>query len=200
MNLKKVNLSRFYPGSIWFKRFGYLLLIYSIGTNCFLGKVQNKIFDEIEIKAEKINTINKLIENNQFPDLSSFKIDKDGTLGKAYEKGISWVKTTTGIEILSIDRINKIVNASKDIHEGAQKVNVHLIFIKKSLETVLFIITITSNLIWISIIWALIWLYFDIRKGNARGFVKKGLLLSIPFNVATFHLLSKYVLEVFISN
>lgn len=185
-----MKLSRLYPGSIWFKRFGYLLLIYSIGTNCFLGKVQNRIINSIDKTTDEMNPESLLEIAKKLPDLSNLKIDEGSKTAKVLDFMIEG----------ATKNINSYAVLSSNIDSKAEETSSNIKFIKKSLKTVLFVVTITGNLIWISIIWALIWLYFDIRKGNARGFVKKGLLFSIPFNIATFYLLSKYVLEAIVSN
>lgn len=194
-----MKLSRLYPGSIWFKRFGYLLLIYSIGTNCFFGKIQNMILDEIEHKTNQIESTNKLLKAKQFPDLSILKIEKGSVVETAYNK-FRYGVDILGYKIITVDRLNEIADINKMIERESKEITSHIDIIKESLEIILKVITITSNLIWLSIIWALIWLYFDIKKGNAKGFVKKGLIFSIPFNITTFYLLSKYMLEAFISN
>ncbi len=194
-----INLSNLYPGNIWIKRLGYLVLVYSIGVNCFVGKVQNKIIQEIEIKTENIESSNMLLRANDFPDLEIIKIEKGSTIERVFKEVKSFLENTFGIKVMTVKRINELADLSNNINEESQKITTHISAIKNLLHTVLNIIQITSNLIWLSIIWAIIWLYFDIKKGSVKRFTKIGLLLSIPFNIMAFYMLSNYVNEYLVS-
>lgn len=193
MNSKLFNLSRFYPGNIWFKRLGYLLLVYGIGLNCFIGTIQNKIIHNIEEKTNEIESSNILLAENKFPNLDFIKMEKGSTLHSVFEWGRRKAKELGYNNIITIDRINEIAEISNKVDTESKKIKDHISDIKKLLNLILTVIKITSNFVWISIIWALIWLFFDIKKGNAKNFTKACLLISVLFNIIIFYYLSNYL-------
>lgn len=192
------NVSRFYPGNIWFKRLGYLLLVYSIGLNFFFGTIQNKIIKTIEEKTNEIESSNLLLKENKFPNLDYIQIERDSKLEYAFEL-FRHAASRLKYDVITVDRVNEIAAISNNIDRESQKITVYIGSIKELLNVILKVIKITSNLVWISIIWALIWLYFDVRKGNARRFVKAGVLCSVPFNIAIFYMLSNQLINGLVS-
>jgi len=194
MDRKKFKLSRLYPGNIWFKRIGYLLLVYGIGLNFFVGNVQDKVITKIQEKTSEIQANNDEVIDHNFPDLSAIEIETGSNAEYWYNRLRNGLKNL-GFEVISVDEYNRIVLASRSINVASEQINSHIFTIDYLVDFFAQIIKITSNLIWISIIWALIWLYFDIRKGNVRSFVKLALVISIPFNILCFHALNNYLTD-----
>lgn len=194
MSRKTFTLSRLYPGNIWFKRIGYLLLVYGIGLNFFIGNVQDKVIIKIQEKTKEISANNDEVIDHNFPDLSSIEIQRGSNAEYWYNRLRNGL-TSLGFKVISVDEYNRIVLASRSINTASEQINSHIFTIDYLVDFFAKIIKITSNLIWISIIWALIWLYFDIRKGNVRRFVKVALAISIPFNMVCFYVLTNYLTD-----
>lgn len=194
MALKKNNLFRFYPGSIWFKRLKHLLLIYGIGLNCFLGTIQNKVIENIEHKTDEIESSNLLLRQNQFPSLKYIRIEEGSKKEKIFKKIRAFLENAFEIEVITIKRINEIADISNNVKNESQKITNHIKNIKESLSVVLKVLKVTSNIVWIPIVWSMIWLFFDVRLGDARRFVYLCLILSVPFNVMVFNFFSNYLM------
>lgn len=192
MGINIFSLSKLYPGQIWVKRFGYLLLVYSIGINCFVGTIQNKVIEMIDEKTNQIETSNMLLSQNKFPNLEMIKIEKDSNIESLF-KWFRKLASNIDYEIITVDRINEIADISNKVNTESQKISIYISKIKSLLDVFLKVIQITSNIIWLSIIWAIIWLYFDIQKGKAKVFVKRSLVLSIPFNIFIFYSLTSFL-------
>jgi hypothetical protein len=192
-----MSILKLYPGSLWFKRLGYITLVYSIGINAVVGIIQNTIIQGIEKKTNDIEETNEYLASREFPNLEIIKIEPGSRKEKLYNGTKEVFEDYLNIKIISLDRINEIATLSNTIKSESAEIHKHINTIQDLLKIILKVIKITSNLIWISIAWAILWLYFDIRKGNAKGFVKLCLLVSIPFNLTTFYILNNYLKNFF---
>ena len=97
--------------------------------------------------------------------------------------------------VITVERVNEIAEISNKVDAESKKIKNHIGEIKGLLHLILKVVKITSNLIWISIAWAMIWLYFDMKKGKVRQFVKRSLLFAIPINILVFYLLSNHLIN-----
>ncbi|MEM8999749.1 MAG: hypothetical protein AAGB24_05750 [Bacteroidota bacterium] len=194
--MRRFDIYRIYPGTIWLKRLGHIAMVYGIGLNLFLGNIQDRILIEIETGVAEIESQSKVLQTQNFPDLDFMRIEKGGS----FETFYNWIRDKMQSEfdtpLISVDRINEIADLGDIVHQESKNITNYITGIKESLTVIVKIINITSFLIWIPIIWSLIWLYCDIIDGRYRRFVKICLLIAIPINIIIYKLLSNYLFDI----
>ena len=160
---------KFYPGSLLLKRLAYLGIVFTIGANLFLDRVQNQLLD----MGEEMILLSDTLSGSAIYSVSIIE-QRILPLVSAIEK--SWF--SDWLESYEVPSSGAITEGIDQVYRFKE----HLGRYGPFFTLVASVIRWTSIFIWIPIFFALLWLYFDLRKGNAKVLVATGLLISIPAN------------------
>ncbi|MDF1864404.1 MAG: hypothetical protein P1U70_06200 [Saprospiraceae bacterium] len=164
----------FYPGgSMVFKRLARLCIIFTIGFNLFLDKIQNHLFETGEYLIEVADTLSQtsvysadLIEEYIFPVYDYIE-----------DSRFYWIFSEFNLPERAI-----ITQGIGNIHRFRDTLNLYSPLFRK----VALIIKWTSLFMWIPIGLALLWLCFDLFIGKAKLFVFLMLVITVPVNMYVF--------------
>ncbi len=176
----------FYPGSIWAKRLARVLILFTIGANLFMAKLQDTLF---EVGKDMISIAD---------DLSRPAADAAVAVEKHILPFLEHVQSTT-LGRQAMDRFG--LPDTQDLYEGMGRVHGFRHALKEYapyFSVTAKIIRFTSFLFWIPIGLACMWLGFDLFKSggkSARMIVLAGLLLAIPINILMYQYLNTLFLS-----
>ncbi|MCB0632630.1 MAG: hypothetical protein R2824_24115 [Saprospiraceae bacterium] len=178
---KPKNLT-FYPGGIWFKRMGNILILFTITTNLFLNSLQNHLFEAAErfvtwadnTTSSAIATADQLGQE-LIPKLE--KIEKSG-----------WGQMIEHLQLPTAQDLRNGLSTIKDYQARFRQYGVILSMASKILKW-------TSILMWIPILYAGLWLVCDYIWGNARWFIAVLVSLAGVFNLLVHSYLNDYLAE-----
>jgi len=196
--MKLGEFYKFYPGSTWIKRTGFLLLTCTVGANIFLNEVQELLL----IKSEEILTDAQLLTKPVAVEAEKIKQNVVPILrwieylnyGPTIEEG---VERFFGVK-LGIPRSETVVTTMNKVQEFDRKLTKHTPLFQLAAQVIRW----TSILIWLPVLFiALPWLMLDLLLGEARErrFTFYSLLIAVPINVGIYHLMrymtSDYILS-----
>ena len=164
----------FYPGGMFAKRVGRIILIYSIGFNLYLNDVQDYLLLKGADMIEKSETI---AQKAQYA--AGIGQQVVGAMDTLSNNAIYiWLDQELGLT-QTRNVIESNINTISDYCQFLEQYG-------SSFMNVSSVIRFTSTIFWIPITIALLWLLFDARFGRFRSFIRFCLLLAIPINTAVY--------------
>lgn len=206
---QRTKVFNFYPGSFWFKRAGFIAIMFTIGFNRFLDIVQQDLVDQGEAfiaEAQSIEKMGRRYAGTADSVLTGLNINQsENTILNSKEEYINIlgikVKTSAAVEYVTEllqDRVrektgnrNFKLPESTEVKEDIKKVDDFgkaISGYKPFFESAATVIKWTNVFIWFSIIGvAAPWLFLHMIYGTPydRKFTFNWLLIAAIFNAIT---------------
>ena len=173
-----------YPGSILFKRYRHIIVIYFIGINLFINNLQDIILDKVEHSTTEVLNLSGDIESKT---KGIHKLEEKSWFSKIVDF-FAWIFGSPNSK-----EINKSLQIIGEVNDGAKGINNLSNKIKGYIIAATEILKITSTLMWLPILFSAIWLYFDFKLGDSKLLVKRAVLFALPFNLIVYYLLNNYL-------
>ena len=181
----------FYPGGLWIKRIKHLVVLSAIGLNLFMNNIQDFILSEIGRHAHNIGDASVELEVSS-QVRGHFQILQEGSWREMWLKLFRYYYT----DLPSPQELNEAIDAYNRVNQNLRNNNELILLeigeIERGLRLVIQIIQWTSFFMWIPICISALWIFLDLRRGNAPEFVKRCLLLALLFNFISYLLLDYY--------
>ena len=186
--MKLRNFYIFYPGSVWVKRTGHLILMCTIGANIFLNEIQDILLQKSEDLLAKTNFFTRsvsaqadTIETSIVPILQQIK---RYNMGPYIEYGI---REYLGISI-GIPKPESVTETIHQVKELDRKTTEGAPIFKLAAQVIRWM----SILIWLPVLFVAVpWLLLDLLLGkeDERRFTFRGLLIASVANIFIYQIM-----------